>query len=244
MRLDVTTRALTDVAADALVVERHAGEARPGPEVARLDRALQGLLGRVMADERFEGRAGEVTAVHTGGRLRAARVIVVGLGRRGEVTAETLRRAAGAAARRARDLGAARVVFRLLGDGAPRTLTVARRAQAVGEGALLGLYSFDRYKSAGNGAGRPKVEALTVLAPEAADAGVIREALEVARLAAEAQTFARDLINEPANVVTATALATEARAIARAGRLRLRVFDRAGCQRLGMGAFLGVNRGT
>ncbi len=65
-----------------------------------------------------------------------------------------------------------------------------------------------------------------------------------AELAAEATCFARDLINEPANHVTATALAEAARAIAREAGLRVRVFDRAACEKMGMGAFLGVNRGS
>jgi len=63
-------------------------------------------------------------------------------------------------------------------------------------------------------------------------------------LTAEATAFARDLVNEPANRVTARALAETARAIARAGRLRVRILDRAACRRMGMGAFLGVNQGS
>jgi leucyl aminopeptidase len=237
MKLDVKTGALAEASADVLVVERYAGESRLPPESGRVDRALDGLLARALAEERFEGRLGETTQLHTAGRLTAKRVVVVGMGPRGEVKAETVRRAAAAALRRARDLGARTVATSLLGGRLP----ARARAQALAEGGLLGLYSFDRYK-AKKGEDRA-VETLTVVA-EGRDAAATREGLRVGELTAEATAFARDLINEPANSVTATVLAQHAEALAKAGGLRVRVYDRAACEKMGMGAFIGVNRGS
>ena len=238
MKITVGAGPLAEAAGDVLVLERYAGEARRGLDAARIDRALGGLLGRALAEERFEGRVGETAYVHAGDRLGVKRVLVVGLGPRAEVKAETIRRAASAAVRRARDLGAKTVVMSLLGT----RLAARLRAQACGEGALLGLYAFDRYKAKKNG--DRAIETLTVLAPEAREQAAVREGLRVAELWAEATNFARDLINEPANAITATALARQAEAIARAGGLGVRILDREACERLGMGAFLGVNRGS
>jgi leucyl aminopeptidase len=226
---------------DALVLERYAGADRLGPEAQRVDLALEGQLTRALRDQRFEGRLAEIADVHTGGRLSAKRVLVVGLGPRAECTAERLRRAAAAAARRARDLGAASLAITVLGTGAPG-LGLAARAQAAGEGVLLGLYRFDRYKE--KRAGDRLVTALTLLVAPGRDRAPARQGLRRAVLSAEATCFARDLINEPANAVTAVALAEAARTIAREAGLRLRVLDRAACERMGMGAFLGVNRGS
>src|SRR5262249_5049378 len=133
MKLSVSAGPLTDVNGDVLVLERYLGEPRPTAEAAQVDRALDGLLARALADERFGGRLGETTHLHANGRLAVKRVVVVGLGRRAECTPETVRRAAAAALRRSRDLGAARVVTPLLGVRAP----ARTRAQALGEGALL-----------------------------------------------------------------------------------------------------------
>jgi leucyl aminopeptidase len=237
MKIVVGGGALTEAGADVLVVERYAGETRLPAEAARVDRALGGLLGRALAEERFEGKVGETTHLHAEGRLPARRVLVVGMGPQRECTAEMVRRAASAALRRARDLGARTVVMGLIGGRVP----AARRAQAIGEGALLGTYTFDRYK-ARKGEDRA-VETLTLVA-ERADQAAAREGARIAGLTAEATAFARDLINEPANSVTATALAREAEAIAKAGGLRVKVYDRAACEKMGMGAFLGVNRGS
>ena len=241
MKVDVSARTPVEASGDVLVLESYAGADRPGPEMRRVDVALGGLLTLALRDQRFEGRVGDVADVHTGGRLPVKRILVVGLGPRAECTAEVLRRAAAAAARRGRDLGAASLAMPMLGARAPG-LGVTARAQATVEGVLLGLYRFDRYKEKRNG--DRTVAALTVLVSAARDRGLAREGLRRAELAAEATCFARDLINEPANAVTASALADTARTIAREAGLRLRVLDRAACEKMGMGAFLGVNRGS
>jgi leucyl aminopeptidase len=237
MKITVSAGPLAETGGDVLIVERYAGEPRLAPDAARVDRGLDGLLGRALKDERFEGRLGETTHLHTGGRLPAKRVLVVGLGPRRDVTADTVRRAASAALRRARDLGGRTVAAPLLGSRLP----ARARAQAIAEGALLGLYTFDRYKA--RKAEDRAIETLT-LAIDRGDQAAVGAGVRVGELTAEATAFARDLINEPANSVTATVLAEEAEKIARAGRLRVRIYDRAACERMGMGAFLGVNRGS
>jgi leucyl aminopeptidase len=238
LTLTVGAGPLERATADVLVLERYSGDGRPGPQDQRIDRALDGLLTRALAEERFEGRVGETTYLHAGGRLGAGRVLVVGMGPRADCKPETVRRAAAAALRRARDLGARTVAMPLLGTRAD----ARARAQALGEGALLGLYAFDRYKAKKNG--DRAIEAVTVVTGEGGERAAVREGLRVAQLTAEATSFARDLINEPANSVTATVLAEHAEAIAKEGGLTVQVFDRDACEKMGMGAFLGVNRGS
>jgi leucyl aminopeptidase len=241
MKVEVSARPAVEAPGDALVLECYGGGDPTGPEIRRVDVALGGLVALALRDQRFEGRASETVDVHTGGRLPAKRIVVVGLGPRANCTAEVLRRAASAAVRRTRDLGAASVAMPVLGARAPG-LTLAARAQATAEGVRLGLYRFDRYKEKRNG--DRAVSAVTVLVPQARDRAPAREGLRRAELFAAATCLARDLINEPANSVTASALAEAAKSIAREPRLRLRVLDRAACERMGMGAFLGVNRGS
>ena len=96
-----------------------ATQARPGPELAAVDARLGGLLSRVLAAEKFEGKPGQVSYFFTNGKLPAARVMVVGLGPRREAGADAVRNAAATAARRARDLGAATVAMYLRRGGTP-----------------------------------------------------------------------------------------------------------------------------
>ncbi|HXA94716.1 MAG TPA: leucyl aminopeptidase [Candidatus Dormibacteraeota bacterium] len=241
MDLALETRKPSEARADVLVLGRYADEGRVPAEVVAVDRALGGLLTKVLQSEKFESKPGQISYVHTGGKIPAERVLVVGLGpHRREKTrgdAEPLRRAAAAAVRRARDLNAGSVAVFMPPDG----LSSRERAQAVVEGALLGTYRFDKYLKEKN----PRaVRALTVLEPDRRGAAGAREGVRLGRIWAEATCLTRDLVNEPANVVTPTFLARRATEIAREGGLKLRVLERAECARMGMGAYVGVAQGS
>ncbi|MBI1737273.1 MAG: leucyl aminopeptidase [Candidatus Rokubacteria bacterium] len=244
MKVDVIGKALADVTADALVVGLHAGERPPGRAAqaldarsGALDARLSGQLRAVLEAEKFQAKPGQVTHVHTGGKPRGARIIVVGLGARDEVTPEIVRRAASAGLRRARDLGARAVAIDLLAD----RLDVRRRAHAVVEGAILGTYTFERYKREKSD---KTVETLTLVVPEARDRRAATDGARTGQLFAEATWFARDLVNGPANEITPTYLAAVASEVAREARLGVKIYDRAECEAMGMGAFLAVAAGS
>ncbi len=237
MKLTFQARSLGEAEGDVLVVGGYAEEKRLAPPVAALDRALKGLLSEVLRTEKFAGKPEQIADVHTAGRLPARRVLVVGMGKRKEVDAERVRRAAAAALRRSRDLGARVVSVALPGDD----LSPKVSAQALAEGALLGTYTFDRYKREKN---EKVVAELSVVDPRDRQGAAIKDGLRLGELFAGAACFARDLVNEPANRVTPTHLAKVAAEIAKDGKLRLKVYDRAECQKLGMGAYLGVAQGS
>ena len=88
MKLSLDTRDLSEVRTDALIVGRHSDEAKLTPAFRAVDEKLGGLLSKVLAAEKFEGKPGQVSHVHTDGRLRAARVLVAGLGPRKSSTAD------------------------------------------------------------------------------------------------------------------------------------------------------------
>lgn len=234
MTVEVATGRAGEAAVDALVVGLPGRGPRLPAALAAMDRRLAGLLSAVLDGEKFQGKPGQVTHLYTGGRLPAARLVVAGLGDEG--TLDAVRRAAAAAVRRARELGARTVATELLGRGA----SVADRAQALVEGALLGSYTFERYKR--ERADRA-VERLRVVVP-AAQAAEARRGARRGEIFARATWFARDLVNGPANDVHPTYLAEVAVEIAPDGRLRARVFDRDECAQMGMGALLGVAAGS
>jgi leucyl aminopeptidase len=241
MDLALETRKPTEARADVLVLGRYA-DGRAPAEIAAVDRALDGLLSRVLASEKFEGKPGQMSYFHTGGKLPAERILVVGLGphrrdakSRGDV--ESVRRAASAAVRRARDLGGAVIAMFM----PPNGLSPRERAQAVVEGAWLGTYRFDKYLKEKN---NKTVRSLIVLEPDRRSAPGAREGLRLGRIWAEATCLTRDLVNEPANVMTPTFLAERAAEIAKDGGLTLKVLERADCAKIGMGAYVGVAQGS
>jgi leucyl aminopeptidase len=236
MKLSLDSRGLTEVRTDALIVGRHAGESKLSPGVAALDKQLGGLLTKVMTAEKFEGKPGQIVHVHADGRLPATRVLVAGLGS-GKGDAEAVRRAASTAARRARDLGAKSAAGYLPAEGvSPRA-----RAQATVEGSVLGTYRFDKYLKEKN----PKnLDAFAVVEPERRSQGAAEDGMRAGGIWGAATCLARDLVNEPANVVTPAYLAKRAQEISRSGRLGLKVLEREDCEKLGMGAYLGVAQGS
>ena len=233
MKVAIASKRLDEVAADAVVAGLYADEKTLPDALARFDRAAGGQVRRVLEAEQFKAKAGQVTHLHANGR----RIVVAGLGPRAETTAEVLRRAAAAGARRARDLGARALAAEVLGDRLP----ARQRAQALVEGALLGTYGFERYR-------REKAEravgALTVVEPDARRARDVADGVHRGETFARATALARDLVNTPAKDLSPTDLARVAVRLAKEQRLAVRVYDRAECRRLGMGAFLGVAAGS
>jgi leucyl aminopeptidase len=237
MKVEVVTKPLAEVEADAIVIGVSADDKKLPPAAAALDRQAGGRIAAVLAAERFQAKPGAVTHLHVADGFRASRVVVAGLGGRKDSGAEMIRRAAAAALRRARDLGARTVALELLGDRLPPR----ERAHAVVEGAILGTYVFDRYK-------REKsdkvVEILRVVAADGRQAREITEGARRGEIFARATWLARDLINAPANDVHPTHVAEVAKHVAREGKLKLKILEREDCAKLGMGAFLGVAQGS
>jgi leucyl aminopeptidase len=160
-------------------------------------------------------------------------VLVIGLGKSGELNAERLRIAAAVATKEAGRLEATSVAWEM-----PRGLDAEVAADAVVTGTILASYRFDRFKS-GDGEDAAQLQSLTLLAPAGVD-----ETAQRARIAAEAQNRARDLQSTPANFATPTDLAARAEEIAAGSdALSAQVFGRAELEEKGMGGLLAVSQG-
>ncbi|TMC83606.1 MAG: hypothetical protein E6J10_10025, partial [Chloroflexi bacterium] len=179
----------------------------------------------------FKGNLGEITTIYTMGKLAAKRVIVVGLG--AQETTQALRRASSIAARHLQNTGAHHIALAL--NREQLNVDGAQGVQAQVEGALLGLYTFKKYqhsKDNGNGRGIRKI---SIVAGEANKEDMLGEAVRRGSTLAEATNFARDLVNEPPNVLTPTELANRASTMARQFGLECEILDRPQMQELGMG---------
>src|SRR5919204_4325094 len=130
-------------AGPAVVVAVPSGEAPLDGPAAAVDAALGGLIARLRQSGEIKGRLGDVSVLHTFGRLPAERVVVAGLGDPATLTVDGLRRAAASAARAGRQAGLATFASTVYGLG---RLAVADATQALVEGTVLGLYRFDAYR--------------------------------------------------------------------------------------------------
>ena len=225
--------------ADITVVGLYAGSPLDS-SAAELDRATGGLLGRALESGDFKGEPNEILLLYPmGGPAR--RVLLVGLGNKEDLNPERIRTAAGAAARRCRDLDPSRAAVFLFGEGTP--VSAGDAAQALAEGALLGTYQYLEYRTKD----REKVKTfgrLEVLVPEESVRAAAESGFGRGVRVAEAANYVRTLANRPGNHATPSFLAAEAERIAREQGLRCTILDRQKLEELGMGALLGVARGS
>jgi len=204
---------------------------------------LRRTVEALVESEGFRARAGRVLLFHTAGRFPARRVIVAGLGRGEAFTLDALRAAAAAAARRAAGANVKRLIFGPPPSSRGVKLAVGERARAVAEGFLLGAYRMRRYFT-----GEERTEGASLRGAEIlvarSDLAAARSAVKGAVTACSAANLARDLVNEPAGTLTPRRMAEIASALARSSGIECRVHDERAIEKLGMGAFLGVGRGS
>ncbi len=246
MEIAVAEGSVTEVATPLLVVNLFEDAETLGGATAAVDTALNGLLGRLRAAGELRGKLGEVVVVHNpdpnGSALRAERVAVVGLGRRGDFGLESVRRAAAAAARKARDLRVAEYATVLHGAGAGG-LDARAAAEALAEGSLLALYRYDRFQNT-PAEERHEVQRATVIERDAQRVAAIRDGVASGTVMAEATMTARDLAQGPGNVVTAVYLAEQASAVAARVGVDCEVYGLEEIREMRMGGLLAVNQGS
>ncbi|MFQ5718839.1 MAG: leucyl aminopeptidase [Acidobacteriota bacterium] len=205
---------------------------------------LRTALRKVMRLETFKGKERQILVWHAPAGSLAARYVVVGTGEKKAMTLEIVRNLFAAVARRF-EAGAGRVAA-TLPEMADRQATPSARVQAAVEGALLGAHRYDAYLAKNGRSGSPGkkgagIRTLTLLGGTGAR---LEQAVRRGVIAARATLMARDMVCEPASVMTPRAMARRARAVARSSGLQITVADEKKLERLGMGCFLGVARGS
>lgn len=241
MRFDVVQKSIIEVECDVLVVNLFEGVKSPGGATGAVDRATGGAVSALIERESFEGKLGQIADMTPVSGVAASRVFVVGLGKREEFDADKIRRASSAVVRRARDLSAKKVATILHGGGIGGIdPTVASRALV--QGTILGAYQFTRLKTSDV---KPlSIDEFDIVELDEGKIEAIRSGLERGRIAAEATCFVRDLVNEPANVVTPTYLAALAGKIAEEAGFDCQVMGRTQIEAAGMNLLLAVANGS
>ncbi len=211
-------------------------------EAAAIDKQLGGHLTELVRRGEFEGKVGELLLVHTQGKAPAKRLILAGLGKKRDLRLDALRQALGAAVKRVRQAKVTTFAVALPTD-APRGTSALDLAQTMAEGAILGSYQFTDYRSE-NGAKPTEVEQMTICSAQRAQQRQMVEGIRRGVAAAEATLFVRDLCNHPSNVMTPSRIANEAKAVAKETGVTVKILEQKDMEQLGMGALLGVARGS
>ena len=234
---------ITQFAGDAIVVNLFEGVTSPGGATGAVDQAMRGALSTLIADGAVTGKRASITTIHTLGTLPAKRVIVAGLGKREKFDVDTVRAVSGAVARTLRRSGvrSAATVAHGAGIGG---LDPHESAQAMAEGTLLGLYEFKRYKKGDASDPERSLDEIVIVERDEHRAQALEAGVAKGRLLAECAALARDLVNEPANVVNPVRMAEVATEMANEAGLSITVLGREDMIEHGMGAMLAVTAGS
>ena len=233
--VSVAARAPAAVEADLLAIPVF-GDDDLLDDVPGLAAASGGELARARASGEFRSKPRETLLVRTlGDGWRSARVLHVAARTESPDPAAPLREAAAVAARTASRLRVGRLAFVCRGGVDP-----ARAVQAVAEGLALGGFEDRRYKSDREDA---TLRECVVLAAGAPGADLSAAAARGRTLAAAANA-ARELANEPSNLLTPRMFADRAGALVREAGVGVEILDEEAIAGLRMGLLLGVARGS
>jgi leucyl aminopeptidase len=202
------------------------------------DAALPSEVTDLLEPKDFRGKANETLLLYPRGAAAPRRLLLVGLGKREAVSAESIRRASATAVKEARRLQVAAITVAVNGD-LPLDAEVA--GQAFAEGLDMGAYRFARYQTGLANEQTFLVERATVFSQTVERT---RRGAAAGQTTARGVNFARDLVNGPGYALTPAVLGEEALALGKRLGLKVTVLDKAQLTEQGFGGILAVGKGS
>jgi leucyl aminopeptidase len=228
---------------DLLAVGQFSGAKGLDKVGAELDGKLDGAIERLIKLGDFKGKEGTSAIVYGNGDIGAKRILLVGLGERKKATVDTVRKAAAHTANKAVAMKAQNISL-LLHRAFGGRFDLEMMGRAVAEGTYYGSYRYDEYvtESENGRLGRLGVD---VIDADSAKTRKINKGLLRGAVIGKAQSYARTLMNRPANIITPAKLAAAAKEAARKCKgLSCTVFNERQLASKGMNGILGVGSGS
>ncbi|WP_417483638.1 leucyl aminopeptidase [Maricaulis salignorans] len=199
-----------------------------------VDSATSGALGRAIAASRFKGGAGETLEIIAPAGIDAGRVVIFGLGDKAKLNESVLEKAAAAVVAKLLIGGETAVTLRLDGE------TNGEGAARAALGARLAAYRFDQYRTKLSDDKKPS---LTRVAIAVDDVAAAKSAWANWGPVADGVDTARELLNQPPNILNPETYAKQIQGMAKLG-LEIEILDEAQMLELGMHSLLGVGQAS
>jgi len=244
MRTRVSAESIHEMETQLAIVYAFEGTDKLNGATAGVDAALGGHISELICSGDINGELGETTLLYPRGMIPAQRVLVVGLGAYERFGVGPLRRAIKKAARSLRGLRP--TSFASVACPVGETgLTSERVAQTLVEGMILGLYEYVEYKTEdGLSTAQPVVEEIVLVDEDVTRLGESEVGARAGRAVGQAVHLTKDLVNRPASHATPSYLAAQAEEIAGQYGMHFGALGPAEMRDEGMGALLGVARGS
>jgi leucyl aminopeptidase len=232
--LSLSSAAQVETECLALVVLDRGEKDKTEAFVSTSDKSVQQVAAELLSAGDLSGKLFEVTWLHKPAGLKAKRLLLIGGGKAKNFSTSELRKVAGAAVRALKPR-----TLRTLAFVVPEQVAAEDAAKAIVEGAMIGNFDPDSYKSDRR---NQSIDSLTVVA--SGDQQRVQRTLDDARIIGESLNFTRGLVNEPSNRMTPTILGQRAQEMAKEVGLKCDVYGADKIKELKMGAFWGVAQGS
>lgn len=203
------------------------------------DEPLPDAIATLIEADDFRGQVKQALLLYPRDVLSPRRLLLLGLGKRNAFSADTLRQIGALAAQKAHELRLSSFTTNL-----PITDSVGPllAAQALTEGAILGLYRYLHYKSSLTPEQTHTVEQLSIVTDGDLDA--IRQGVALGQATAAGVSLARDLANGPGNSITPVRMGEVAQEIGSRFGMQVVVLGPDEMQQQGFGGVLAVGKGS
>jgi leucyl aminopeptidase len=207
-----------------------------------IDKASRGHLSGIIKGGDMDGKLGSSLLLHKVPNIVAERVLLIGLGKQEEFNEKAYRTALSTSVRALRDTGAQESVIDLC-DLVVGKRTIEWKSEQAVVMAHETLYRFVQLKSREASPSR-QLKQIVLNVSKPADVLPAERGLNYGQAIAHGMNFAKNLGNTPSNICTPVYLADQARKLAKKFGFTCEILDQAACEKLGMGSFLSVGKGS
>jgi leucyl aminopeptidase len=237
MIIEFVDRKFAETPCDLLAYPLLEDEPESAPAVVALDKATGGVVRTVRSSGEFKAKLHSTCLIHNPRGLKASRLLLLGVGKKQELNLARWRDLAGTAARSAKSAACRTVAFAARSEARLEDL-----ARVCAEGALMGNYDSDLYKTREKES--RELERFLVLDLKGRALDGAQEGIRRGTIVGDAVNLARNLANEPANVLTPASFAEKCLAAGATAGLDVEVLERGEMEKLGMNTLLAVARGS
>jgi len=238
MKFQGITGNFAEAGVEALAVAVFKDEKATSGVLKDLDALTGGLVSSVIKTEEFKGDAGQTALLRFAakGKVKATRLLLVGVGAKGDYKAHSVAGLSGTATRYLRKRNVKS--FALL----PRSeADAAVTAQGAVQGFITSQFELDKYKTKDKNA---KAVTSLVVCVEGAKPADLKAGIARGEAVGESMNFTRELANEPPNILHPTEMAKRAQAMAKQVGLKCEVLTEAQMTKMGMGSLMSVSLGS
>ncbi|MBC8016404.1 MAG: leucyl aminopeptidase [Sporomusaceae bacterium] len=241
MQIEIASAPITQISCNILIIHIFEDAPITNKLTIMIDKALSGNISTLISEQPSCCKYGEMNIIHTWDIIGAKRIMLLGMGKRAELTIDKIRSVSGTAMRAAQSLHAVSAAT-LISDLGTHNYDLEATAQAVVEGAMLGAYQFNCYKTK-----KPAIQGIDkfiIIKSEDEKDSAISQGMSKGKIIAESVNLARDLVNHPSKYMTPTQMAVQAQKIAEQNNLEIKILEQADMEEENMHALLSVAQGS